>query len=227
MHIDTYYKQFWAEAIAHFKNGEFEYDPKIDDPKDKRFGLTVLVRPSDEVKSSISTLLDHFRRIEPDQYYYPPHDMHVTVLSVISCYEGFTRRSYKAADYVKIVEESIKGISPFKLHFQGITASPSCIMVQGYPEGMLNLFRKNLREAFNNSSLELSFDTRYTLMLAHATVMRFRKKISKTERFLEALEKYRNHEFGTTHINQVEFVFNDWYQRVQKGIVHAVLELES
>ena len=81
--------------------------------------------------------------------------------------------SFNADDYKKVVSASIQNIYPFKLHFQGITASPAGILAPGYPDGMSNLFRKNLRALFKKSGLKISFDTRYLIVAAHSTIIRF------------------------------------------------------
>ena len=225
MHIHTYYKQFWADALQKFQRNEFEYDPLIDDVNDNRFGLTVIIRPGKVIKEAIDHVLNEFRMTEPGQYYYPQTDMHVTVLSVISCYKGFSQRLYNPEDYKEIIKKSLENIHPFKIHFQGITASPCCIMVQGYPEGELNLLRTNLRDNFKNSGLETSFDKRYILKVAHSTVLRFKKKIIQNKRFIKKLEQFRQYEFGTSLVNEIEFVFNDWYLRKDKGHTIATFKL--
>ncbi|MCY7420719.1 MAG: hypothetical protein LH478_03140 [Chitinophagaceae bacterium] len=227
MHIDTYYKKFWAEALKKFKKGQFEYDRLIDDRNDHRYGLTILIRPSDVIKQAINQLLMHLKALEPDQYYYPCTDMHVTVLSVISCYNGFTRASFNRDDYTHVVKQSLKNIHPFKLHFQGITASPAGILAQGYPDGMLNLMRKNLRTFFKKSGLETSFDTRYAIVAAHSTIMRFKHPLNNPEKFIQVLKEYRHHEFGCMHVSEIELVFNDWYQRKEKGFTIATIELHE
>ena len=227
MHIDTYYKKFWVDALAKFRKGQFEYDRLIEDPKDQRYGLTVLVRPSREVKNAINQVLMHLQSIEPGQYYYPISDMHVTILSVISCYNGFNRQSFNDEDYKKVVKASIQNIHPFKLHFQGITASQAGILAQGYPDGMLNLLRKNLRALFKKSCLETSFDTRYLIVAAHSTIMRFKQPLQNPAKFIEVLEEYRHHEFGCTHVDEIELVYNDWYQRKDKGFTIASFQLNQ
>ena len=225
MHIDTYYKHFWAEAIQKFNRNEFEYDPLLDGGNDTRFGLTVIIRPSEIVLKAIDNVLNEFRAIEADQYYYPPTDMHVTVLSVISCYKGFSEQSFTPEGYIEVIRKSLENIHPFKIHFQGITASPGCIMVQGYPEGELNLLRTNLRDNFKNTGLETSFDKRYILKVAHSTVLRFKNKITQSKKFIKKLEQFRHYEFGTSMVNEVEFVFNDWYLRKDKGRTLATFNL--
>jgi len=44
--------------------------------------VTIIARPSNEVLEEIKRLQDHLFKIEPDQYYYPGQDLHMTVLEV-------------------------------------------------------------------------------------------------------------------------------------------------
>ena len=164
---------------------------------------------------------------EHRQYYYPVSGTHVTVLSVIPCYNGFNRQSFNDEDYKKVVKASIQNIHPFKLHFQGITASPAEILAQGYQRGMLNLFLKNFRALFKKSGLEISFDTHYSIVAAHSTIMRFKQPLQNPAKFIEVLEEYRHHEFGCTYVDELELVYNDWYQRKDKGFTIASFQLNQ
>ena len=117
-------------------------------------------------------------------------------------------------DYVSIIEKSLLGIKDIAINFQGITASSSAIMLQGFTDSdSLNDLRNNLRNHFANSGLEQSIDKRYSIQTAHATVARFRKKIRSTEKLIETLEKYRNFNFGNFKVEKYNLVYNDWYQR--------------
>ncbi len=88
-------------------------------------------------------------QLEPQQYYYPASDLHLTVLSLISCYSGFALSQIDTAAYVDLVKEVIADTGPFRLDFQGITASPSCVLVQGFFDNQqFNQLRAKLRSAF-------------------------------------------------------------------------------
>jgi 2'-5' RNA ligase len=89
----------------------------------------------------------------------------------------------------------------------------------------LNRLRANLRNRFNKTNLETSFDKRYTLKVAHSTIVRFKKKVHHKEAFINLLQKYRHHAFGTCEINEVELVYNDWYLRKEKVEVLARFKL--
>ncbi|WP_199898072.1 2'-5' RNA ligase family protein [Marinilabilia salmonicolor] len=154
--------------------------------------------------------------VEPDQYYYPESDFHITVMSLISCYDGFHYDRIDLSRYAEVVKESIADVGTMGFIFKGITASPSCIMVQGFPTGTgLNILRDRLRKNFRNTDLQQSLDKRYKLQTAHSTVVRFREPLANKKRFLKVLEAYRDYRFGTFRADSLEMVFNDWYQKTE------------
>ncbi|MBG9375171.1 mutarotase [Panacibacter sp. DH6] len=213
MQLKEHYTNLWNNALSKFEANAFEFDTLIDSVKDHRFGVTLVAKPSGNVKKNIHQMLLDLRAIEPGQYYYPTPDIHVTVLSIISCYNGFKLASIHARDYIAIIKKSLHGITSFPVFFEGITASPSCIMVQGFAGNEIENLRNNLRSNFKNTDLESSIDKRYQIHTAHATVIRFRHALQQPQKFVERLKYYRNFHFGVTEVQEVSFVFNDWYQR--------------
>lgn len=213
MQLNAHYTNMWNNALEKFYANAFEYDPLIDSVKDYRFGVTLVARPSAQVKLEATKMLLELMEIEPDQYYYPTDDQHVTVLSIISCYNGFKLSNINVKDYADVICNSLKSVRSFPIRFEGITASPACIMIQGFPGSEIEVLRDNLRENFKHTNLETSIDKRYQIHTAHSTVVRFKKTLNHPAAFIEKIKKYRNYYFGVTEIQEMEFVFNDWYQR--------------
>ncbi|QEC67401.1 mutarotase [Panacibacter ginsenosidivorans] len=213
MQLKEHYTNMWNEAFHHFERNMFEYDTLIDSVKDYRFGVTLIAKPSIETQLEITKMLNDLRQTEPDQYYYPLDDVHVTILSIISCYDGFKLSNINTDAYIDVIRKSLKNIHSFPIMFEGITASPACIMIQGYAGDEIEKIRNNLRDNFKNCNLETSIDKRYQIHTAHSTVVRFRHPIKNSNAFLEKIKQYRHHYFGTTEVQELEFVFNDWYQR--------------
>ena len=213
MQLKEHYTNLWNNALAKFEANAFEFDALIDAVNDHRFGVTLVAKPSENVRKQIHNMLLDLRAIEPAQYYYPSADIHVTVLSIISCYNGFKLTNIKVEDYVAVISKSLDGITSFPMLFEGITASPSCIMVQGFAGDEIEKLRDNLRYNFKHSGLESSIDKRYQIHTAHSTVVRFRHPLQQPQKFIERLRHYRNVHFGITEVQEVSFVFNDWYQR--------------
>lgn len=214
MDLFQHYNALYESSIEKIASGAYHRDPMIDSSSDDRFGISAIIRPPLKVRESIQGFLEELKQIDPSQYYYPGSDMHITVMSIISCYEGFSLDQISTSDYSALIKQSIKGIDPFKLELQGITASASGIMIRGFPENaQLNTLRNQLRMNYKNSDLEQSLDKRYTLQTAHATIMRFRKELQHTKTFLAEMENYKNFNFGSFEVNELELVFNDWYHR--------------
>ncbi len=212
------YDALWDHAFTKFQQDKFELDTCISDPGDPRRGITLLARFSDSIATKVATFLKQARSIEPGQYYYPATDFHLTVLSIITCHAGFSLQNIDSESYVAVIRESVQGAGPIKVCFRGLTASPSCIMLQGFPLGdELGRLRERVRSGFKNSRLQSSIDSRYAIRTAHSTVIRFQKPVKYKKQFLDFTMDYREHDFGTLIIDDLELVFNDWYQKIMRS----------
>jgi len=217
MTLQQHYEQLWKKSAEGFSRGVFELDADIDNPADNRAGLTLLIRPPEAVALAWQKLRRELEIIEPGQYYYPTSDLHVTVMSIISCYPGFSPDVIHLPQYIDLIREALQNSKSFTVDFTGITASPSCVLLQGFPGNeTLNAIRNNIRQAFKASPLMHSIDKRYSLQTAHITAVRFRRELVNAAAFLDTLQRYRSYPFGSGTIGQVELVFNDWYQRKER-----------
>lgn len=214
MNLQAHYNQLYESAIKKIESNNYQRDFLIDSPDDKRFGITLLVRPSENIKNKIQFFLDDLKQIDPVQYFYPSTDIHITIMSIISCYEGFRLDQISTSDYIKLIGNNLKEVDKFNITFKGITASDSSVMIQGFPaDENLNNVRNRLRNSFKSSNLKQSIDKRYTIQTAHSTVVRFREKLLRINDIIEVLDTYKDYKFGTFEVNELELVFNDWYQR--------------
>jgi 2'-5' RNA ligase len=216
MDLASHYTNLFTESCEKISNDNYVIDTQIDDLSDNRLGITLLIRPTEEIKNNIQLFLNELKEVDPSQYYYPNSDIHITVMSIISCYDGFDLNKITLQDYVAVINTCITGLNTSVINLQGITASPSAIMIQGFPnDTSINDLRDNLRAAFKQTSLEQSIDKRYSLSTTHLTVVRFRKPINNKDLFLKTLHKYRDFNFGKFEIKNLELVHNDWYQRAE------------
>ena len=228
MNLSEHYNELFKTSSELILSENYTTDPKIDDASDKRFGITLLVRPSEEIKANIQAFLEKVKKTEPEQYYYPDPDIHITIMSIISCAEGFSLKKFSTSAYVEIIEKSLVDINEIEIDYRGVALSPSAIMIQGFPsDNSLDILRDKLRENFTNSSLHHSIDSRYSIATAHSTVMRFQKKLQNPKKLIEVIEKFRNHNFGRFTVEKIELVYNDWYQREENTINLCDLYLKS
>ncbi|RBQ08762.1 2'-5' RNA ligase family protein [Pedobacter miscanthi] len=213
MNLAEHYNKLYDNSITKIANGDYETDHLIDSDTDQRFGITLVIRPDAMTNNNIQQFLTEAKAIEPDQYYYQNADIHITLMSIISCYDGFDLKNINVEDYVALIQRVLARYKSFNIRFKGLTASPSCILVQGFLTDNLNEIRDDLRAAFKNSDLQQSIDKRYAIQTAHSTVIRFRSELKNKEALIDLVEKYRDYDFGTFEVKQIELVYNDWYQR--------------
>ena len=225
MNLKEHYSELYKESVKKISSGKYEIDNLIDSKSDKRFGITLLVRPSNEVKAKIKKLTLELKKAEPNQYYYPNSDIHITVMSIISCYDDFNIENIELSKYIELIKKCLPNKKNIEINFKGLTASNSCIMLQGFMNNnVLNEIRDNLRFEFKKSELEQSLDKRYSIQTAHSTIVRFRNHLNEKENFLKIIDKYADFDFGTFEIKKIELVYNDWYQR--KELVKKLYEFK-
>ncbi|MDR7212518.1 mutarotase [Flavobacterium piscis] len=219
MDLNGHYQQLYTKSSQAILAGNYSLDPQINDSSDSRFGITLLIRPCQTVKNQIQLFLEKLKAIDPAQYYYPDSDIHITVMSIISCYEGFNLDKISVENYIEIIRKCILDLGEIKIKFRGVTASTSAIMIQGFPtSGSLNNLREKLRENFKKSNLEQSIDSRYAIATAHSTVMRFQEELQNPEKLMTVTENFRNYNFGEFTVEKIELVCNDWYQRERNTV---------
>lgn len=227
--IKEIYNHMWSSSVEQYKANNCELDPLIHSPLDTRAGTTVLsyfyggamtyngdeTDVNSDVRGTISNFIEKLRTIEPEQYFYPVDELHLTVLSIISCVPEFTLADIELPEHVAAFKAALKGMKSFKIHYKGITISPSCVVLQGFPDDdSLATLRNNLRECFTQANLATSIDARYKITTAHTTIMRFQTPLRASCKFVELLEQHREYDFGTLDVKQLDFVFNNWYQQL-------------
>ncbi len=126
----------WDRFTDSAKSNRLIVDPLIHSTQDTRRGITALAyldKNNKQVIDKISKFLTAVNKIEPEQYFYPRTDLHVTILSIISCIEGFTLSTINVDDYIKVFNHVMAECPPIAINFNGVTASESCIVIQGFP----------------------------------------------------------------------------------------------
>ncbi len=220
--VQKMYDRLWANAIEKIRAGSVEADPVLAAGlPDKRRGLTLIARPSASVRQRVEAFLRELRELEPEQHYYAPTELHVTVLSLFTATPQCEPFMARIAAYRAAVDGALRSVGPIKLSFSGVTASAGTVMIQGFFENeTLNDLRNALRCRLRSLRIEDGVDTRYRLETAHMTAVRFRARLRASERFAQMLEGARNRCFGKTSVKSVSLVKNDWY--MTDSVVEAV-----
>jgi hypothetical protein len=212
--IEEHYQQMWHQALPLIRSNQTFHDPYLCGKLDTRKGITLLARIDVPVNSAICEFLHEMHSLEPQQYYYPTSDLHVTVMSVVSCVEGYQLSVLDKPKYVDLINAIVKKIPCFGVEFNGITLAESGVLLRGFVNNQsLQQLRDTLRIDIKNADVPQSMDKRYTLMTAHSTVMRFKEPLKAPSLFVDFIQDNRQRYFGQLHVQQLELVVNDWYQR--------------
>jgi 2'-5' RNA ligase len=207
------YERLWAASVGRIRSGDVELDPVLADGRpDPRRGLTVVARPSPEVRSRVAGFVDRLRELEPDQHYYGPLELHVTVLSLFTATAAHEPLLGRTAEYVSAVDAALRLAPRLRIEFAGVTASAGAILLQGFPgDDTLERLRDALRGGLRDRGLAEGVDERYRLETAHMTIARFRAPLRDGERLAAALQRARRRPFGTIDAGGLTLVKNDWY----------------
>ena len=207
------YEKLWNEAVSAFEDGKPRIDPFILNKSiDLRRGVTLVYRPSVSVRNALTEYIKRLKEICPEQHFYRPEELHLTVLAIFSGTEHWQKEMERVPKCAQILQELLKKHHPFKVRFRGVTASPDSVMVLAQSlDGSLEAIRDAIREAFAGNGLGDMLDRRYKALGAHVTMMRFSRACLNSKRLLEFLKKTRETDFGESEVSTLELNWADWY----------------
>lgn len=208
-----HYDNLWQQTWPQLRRGQVALDPQLATGiPDQRRGLTMIARPAPVVAERITLMLAKLATIEPQQYYYPRADLHVTVLSLFTAAINPHQQLAQLAEYQAAVAAAIADMPHFTIDAVGITLSPNAVMIQGFPrDETLAAIRDRLRAELQQRGLGAALDQRYRLVTAHSTILRFVTALRSPEQFAQRLHDYRATVFGSSTIHTLDLVLNDWY----------------
>ncbi|MEZ8702382.1 2'-5' RNA ligase family protein [Vibrio cyclitrophicus] len=217
--IQSIYGQMWQRFERASVHNDYELDSHLlDIASDTRRGITALTYLKQANRSVLDEIMSFQKAvcdIEPNQYYHPLEELHLTVLSVISCLPEFELSEINIHSYTEIFRSVLSSNQQIEIKYQGVSASPNCILLQGFPVGdSLEQFRNELRTQLSEAGLRVTFDSRYKLVTAHSSLIRFRVPISDSRQLFRLCQQYRNYDFGSIVLKDFELVFNNWYQNL-------------
>lgn len=220
--LTQHYQALWEDARSAFLQGQAQLDPLLQrGGADDRRGLTLLLRPNADTLAAVATLQKDLARIEPAQYLYRSEQLHVTVLSLFTATPAFAPYFAHLPRYLDILDQVLAATPSFTLRFCGVSASPSAIMVAGYPlDGTLDGLRDRLRTSLGAAGFGADLDRRYHLTTAHMTMLRLRAPLRNASAFVDVIERSRTRNIGATIVKELLLVENDWY--MTPGVVKVL-----
>ena len=185
---------------------EFVLDPS----RDSRMGIS-LILPVRLDGATYRDLVQSMSLIEPDQYYYPPGDLHTTIFDFVSARAGFASNPDLDVAFLDIASRACAAMKPFELRFEGVVCSREAGLIAGYDGNALVELRSRIRQELIEAGLKN--DERYNSPSAHCCFMRFAARLRMPRRFLETIGSWDKVSFGASTYGAAELVEHDWYNR--------------
>ncbi len=215
--IKTIFEQIWRDARPSLLINAPGIDKNLLDLKsDDRRGISLIARLSEDATKLLMRVQDQLKKVASEQHYYKPNQYHITILTLISANQPLQLSKQQQDQYVQILSRILFNHRPFRVHFQGISATKDSVIVLGFfKDGTLDNIRRNIREEASALGLEGKIDDRYFNISAHVTFVRFLNQANLKE-LVEEIDQWQNCDFGVCPINELELVTNDWYMTTEK-----------
>ena len=214
--LDNHYNNILKNNIDKIMLGGVGDTLLYDAKDDARMSLVVLIRMSSNITNNIIRHMEELKLLEPDLYYYPQEDFHITVMDIL---KGELGRTIPANinEYINTISRCAEEISAFEILFDGMTASDNVALVKGYYEESLEVFRKMLRDNLKQQGLPL--EERYETFSSHISVARIPNKLKNPNEYIDFIG--RNCTFGIMKVKSFEICFHNWYDS-QKTVLREI-----
>lgn len=175
---------------------------------DSRLGISLII-PIKNIEEKFNSFIGSAMQLEPEQYYYPFNDLHITIFDYIQGNENYKRNNETEIILTEVTEKALSIANSFQITFDGIAFSKEAGFIQGYDNNKLIELRDLIRKMMLDYGIKN--DERYKSESAHVTFCRFREKLTNPEKFTEFIDANRKLFLGQEFINTVELVEHDWY----------------
>lgn len=186
---------------------------------DTRMSVCLIIRLSTGIANAVDSYLDKLRPLEPQLYYYPKNDMHITVLDIL---KGMPDRKIpqNIDDYIKVINGCFRSSKAFSIEFSGMTASDNAALVCGYYEYELERLRNDIRAALSKNGLTL--EERYKTFSSHVTVVRTPKKLIHPDEYIRLIGEAPK--FGKMLVSSMELVYHNWYDSKKTALARFEMD---
>jgi len=138
---------------------------------DTRNGVSIIARPLPEVAEEIRRIQRHLFALEPQQYYYPPQDLHTTIVEV-----AFGKTPAEVSSIVEQLHQALPAImrdlpEPI-LEIVGMGFDPKGCAINFVPRNeQLQILRAQIQERLEGIGIPLK--SRYLTTAAHVSFFRY------------------------------------------------------
>lgn len=185
-----------------------------DDLQKQRVGLTLVAPLPVHWTRNIGFALAKLKDFEPDQYYYPANDLHLTVIDLVAGKVNQQLTDFPIEKIKATLAKSLAQAKAFDWELKGLVATDGAVIACGYYSAELMALREQVRKTFDQAGMPVR--EHRPAFTAHVTVARYRELLSDPDAFLGMVDNFRNIGFGETKVQTVNLVWHDWYNHHQE-----------
>ncbi len=174
-----------------------------------KFCLTAVIQLSPEVRATISSFLDKYRKTSNDLSIYAPENLHLSLVGLIPIKEEMNLKTEEKEILFNIFQSVLqKTTDHISLEFEGVESTGSSLYIRVTSKnGTLNTIRRKIIDEIVTSPLD--FDEKhmrsYDLGFSWCTIARFTKQTKDIEEIMD-LGKIP---FGSFEAKEVDVVITD------------------
>lgn len=102
----------------------------LDVDSDSRKGISLII-PINFGKNEYKSLVRMFKVLEPDQYYYPFSDLHITIFDFIKATNEYKQDHNLEKAFVEISEMAVKHIQNLEIILNGVVVTREAGIIKG------------------------------------------------------------------------------------------------
>jgi len=158
--------------------------------------------------------MERFKETEPDQYYYPLSDLHVTIFDFISGCADYRRDPGTEKIFMELSRRALADFSPFEFDLEGVAFSSAAGLLRGFDGGQIVEMRRRIRNLLKEYGIPNT--ERYESESAHVTFCRFKSVLRNPVGLVDLIERNGDLEIGQATIRSFELVEHDWYNSASR-----------
>lgn len=203
------YENIRDANLARLAAGQVELDGTLAAGRpDTRRGVSLVIGVRG-LTDAYAALVQRFRSVDPQQYYYPENDLHVTVFDFLTARNGYAENAELERAYLDLARDAARETPPFRLRLAGVVFSAAAGLIKGYDDDQLVALRARIRACMAERGLPI--DERYASRSAHASFARFRNPPLDPARLMETIRASEETGLGELQVDSLELVEHDWY----------------
>ncbi len=220
------YERLWR--VGRRRLGETTNESEISPIRNGiRRGISAVIRLSPSTAGRLCEVTFSLHALAGSKHFaYREDDLHVTVRSLSYSQEFADEENLRVADYVRILRGVAKRYRGFRVQFQGLTASSSAVMAQGWPVGPpFQSFRQELHERLSDEDLLDGPESDEARTIAHCSLVVFSDPVYKPAKLIDFIDSHRDTEYGTSIATAIEVIRYERTPRRVDSVTIATIHL--